>query len=93
MKLWKIHNIAAMRLAARRRLPKPIFDYIDGGADDEWSLRRNTEAFSKYELLPDVLVDTTITRTTTKLFGREIARPLMLSPTGLIRTLNMPNAS
>ena len=45
------------RRIARRRLPSPVFHYLDGGADDEWTLRRNTEAFSDYELLPTQLSD------------------------------------
>ena len=54
-RLARAHNIADLRGLARRRLPRPIFDYIDGGADDELSLERNVSAFSKYEIVPDVL--------------------------------------
>ena len=70
---------------ASRRLPRPIFDYIDGGADDEVSLRRNVTAFDSYELVPDVLNDVSVIRTETKLFGQTSRWPLMLSPTGLTR--------
>nr|WP_246623325.1 alpha-hydroxy acid oxidase [Sphingomonas colocasiae] len=70
---------------ARRRLPRPIFDYIDGGADDEVTLARNMSAFSRYELVPDVLVDVSRIRTETRMFGQPAAWPLMLSPTGLNR--------
>ncbi|MBL8268747.1 alpha-hydroxy acid oxidase [Steroidobacter sp.] len=77
------HNIAALRALARRKLPRPIFDYIDGGADDEVSLERNTAAFANYELIPDVLVDVSRIRTATTLFGKEVRWPLMLGPTGL----------
>ena len=51
MNLDKCHNQKDLRLAARKRLPSPIFHYIDGGADAEWTLRRNTSAFDDYELL------------------------------------------
>lgn len=78
-------NIAELRRLARRRLPRPIFDYIDGGADDEVTLRRNIGAFADYELVPDVLVDVSQLRTGTRLFGQQVARPLMLAPTGLTR--------
>ena len=88
MKLSRVLTVADMRVAARRRLPRPIFDYIDGGADDERTLRRNEAAFADYDLLPDVLVDTTSIQTKTRLFGREIEWPLMLSPTGLTRMFN-----
>ncbi|WP_234024756.1 alpha-hydroxy acid oxidase [Tsuneonella amylolytica] len=74
-----------MRALARRRLPRPIFDYIDGGADDEVTLRRNAAAFAQYELVPDVLNDVSRIRTGTTLFGERIAWPLMLAPTGLTR--------
>ena len=85
MKPSLAHNVADFRRLARRRLPLPIFDYIDGGADDERTLRRNVDAFADYELMPDVLVDTTSVRTATTLFGREIRWPLLLAPTGLTR--------
>lgn len=77
--------MADLRLMAGRRLPRPIFDYIDGGADDEVSLRRNASAFSNYELVPDVLNDVSAIRTATTIFGQPSRWPLMLSPTGLTR--------
>ena len=71
--LQRAHNIADLRALARRRLPRPIFDYIDGGADDEVTLRRNVSAFAQYELVPDVLNDVSRIRTGTRLFGERIA--------------------
>src|SRR3546814_13823988 len=66
-------------------LPWPVFDYIDGAADDEVTRRRNRAAFDACDLVPRVLagVETVDMRTT--LFGREIAMPLFLSPTALQR--------
>ena len=84
-RLGRANNIADLRDLARRRLPRPIFDYIDGGADDEISLRRNTAAFSDYALVPDVLKDVSRTRTETTVFGQQVRWPLMLAPTGLNR--------
>ena len=84
-RLTRANNIADLRALARRRLPRPIFDYIDGGADDELSLRHNSAAFSAYELVPDVLVDVSRIRTETEIFGQRVRWPLMLSPTGLNR--------
>ena len=84
-RLARAHNIADLRGLARRRLPRPIFDYIDGGADDELSLERNVSAFSKYEIVPDVLTGVSSIRTATTLFGQKVAWPLMLAPTGLTR--------
>lgn len=83
--LQRANNIADLRALARRRLPRPIFDYIDGGADDEVTLRRNVSAFAEYELVPDVLNDVSRIRTGTRLFGEPAAWPLMLAPTGLTR--------
>ena len=84
-RLGRANNIADLRRLARGRLPRPIFDYIDGGADDEVSLERNVSAFSKYEIVPDVLTNVSSIRTGTRLFGQEVAWPLMLAPTGLTR--------
>ncbi len=85
MRLKRAHNVADLRQIAKSRLPRPIFDYIDGGADDEVSLRRNASAFSSYEILPDVLNDVSVINTGTTIFGQKSRWPLMLSPTGLTR--------
>jgi len=66
-------------------LPRPIFDYIDGGSEDEVALRRSTRAFDRYELLPRMLADVQNISMETELFGRKIPLPLMLAPTGLTR--------
>jgi L-lactate dehydrogenase (cytochrome) len=78
-------NIAELRKRARRKMPSPMFHYIDGGADDEWTLRRNTEAFDRYEFLPKCLVDVATIDTGTMLFGQKIDWPFFLSPTALSR--------
>ncbi len=85
MKLSDCHNVEDFRTLAKRRLPGPIFHYIDGGADDEITRDRNTAAFDDCDLVPNVLagVETIDMRTT--VMGREIAMPLMLSPTALQR--------
>lgn len=85
MKLERCFNIAALRDEARRRLPRPVFDYMDGGADDEVTLARNRSAFSEYELLPKVLNDVSRVDMSTTVFERKIDWPVMLSPTGLTR--------
>lgn len=83
--LNRCHSIQDLRTAAQHRLPRPIFDYIDGGADGEISLRRNSQAFAETAWLPKVLVDVGRIDTGTRLFGRDLAWPLLLSPTGLNR--------
>lgn len=70
------------RRIARRKLPAPVFHYLDGGADDEWSLGRNTSAFNDYELLPAQLSDVSNVSLKTTLFGEEIDWPVMIAPTG-----------
>ena len=84
-RLDQIHNLGDMRRLARRHLPRPIFDYIDGGADDETALANNADAFGRYQIVPDALVDVSTLRTETRLFGQPAAWPLMLAPTGLTR--------
>lgn len=76
------HNIMDFRALARRRLPDPAFHYLDGGADDEWTLGRNTSAFDEYELLPSQLSDVSSVNLNSSLFGCELAMPLLMSPTG-----------
>lgn len=85
MNVARPHSIASLRERAARRLPAPIFDYLEGGAEDEVGLRRAVSAFDDCEFLPRALVDVSSLRTETELFGRRIPWPLMLSPTGLTR--------
>lgn len=85
MRLAQCHNFHDFRRLARRRLPGPIFDYIDGGADDETSHRRNTEGFAECDLVPNVLrgvqqVDLSVT-----VMGQKLALPFYCSPTALQR--------
>lgn len=85
MRIERCHNIATLRAQAARRLPLPIFEYIDGGAEDEVALRRSTSAFDRYEFTPTALVDVSSIDRSVSIFGRRIPWPLMLSPTGLTR--------
>ncbi len=82
MKLADCNNLMDFRRLARRNLPSPVFNYLDGGADDEWTLRRNTSAFDDYELLPAQLSDVSKIDLTTTLLGQPVDWPVMLSPTG-----------
>ena len=56
-RIERCYNIAELRKLAKRNMPAPMFHYIDGAADDEWTLRRNTAAFDGVEFLPRALVD------------------------------------
>jgi len=85
MRLDRCFNIADLRELARRRLPAPMFHYIDGGADDERSLARNTSAFDDYEFLPRVLRDISQIDLSTSILGGKIDLPFFLAPTGMSR--------
>jgi L-lactate dehydrogenase (cytochrome) len=85
MRLDRCYNIADLRELARRRLPAPLFHYIDGGADDERSLARNTSAFNDYEFLPRVLQDVAQIDLSTSILGTRIDLPFFLAPTGMSR--------
>jgi L-lactate dehydrogenase (cytochrome) len=82
MKLSDCNNVMDLRRIAKRRLPSPVFNYLDGGADDELSLARNTDAFNDYELLPSQLSDVTNIDLKTTLLGQPMDWPVMISPTG-----------
>jgi L-lactate dehydrogenase (cytochrome) len=85
MRLSHCHNFHDFRTLARRRLPSPIFNYIDGAADDETTYRRNTDSFERCDLVPNVLrgvkdVDMSVT-----IMGQKLATPFYCSPTALQR--------
>ena len=84
-RLDKVFNIEDLRKIARKKLPKPLFNYIDGGADDETNVLGNAKAFDSVRLVPEYLVDMANIDTTTKVLGREISMPLFLAPTGMTR--------
>jgi L-lactate dehydrogenase (cytochrome) len=86
--LTKQGNIWEIREAARRRLPSPLFDFMEGGGEDEWTLRRNIAAFDDWCLLPRTLVDVAEIDTTTTVLGQKIDWPVMLGPTGMSRVFH-----
>lgn len=85
MRLSDCHNIMDFRRLAKARLPAPVFHYIDGAADDELTLARNTAAFNDCDLVPRVLAGVDKVDMSTTLFGKTIDMPLFLSPTALQR--------
>ena len=84
-KLLHCNNINDFRSLAKKKLPYPIFHYIDGGADDEVTLKRNTESFERCDLVPNVLRGVENIDLSIKLFGKKISLPFFLSPTALQR--------
>ncbi len=77
-----VHSIADLRVRARRRLPRVVFDFIDGAADCELTASRNVSAFEDIALLPRMLRATPDCDTTTELFGDRLALPVLITPTG-----------
>jgi L-lactate dehydrogenase (cytochrome) len=88
MRLSDCHNIDDFRRLAKARLPFPVFDYIDGAADDEITKARNTAAFASVDLVPDVLAGVEVIDTSCTILGRKSALPLMLSPTAVQRAFH-----
>lgn len=82
MNLQKCHNIADLREKARRRLPRVMFDFLDGAAEDEAALRNNRESFNRYDLVPRTLTDVSDINLATTIQGFRSSLPLVLSPTG-----------
>ena len=76
-------NIDDLRLAARRHLPKTIFEFIDGGAQDEITLRRNRADFERHAFMPRVMTDITARDLSTTVLGTPLAFPIVMAPTGL----------
>ncbi len=79
------HNFEDFRILAKKRLPSPIFHYIDGAADDEVTFRRNTEAYDKCDLIPNVLTGVKDIDMSTTVMGHKIEMPIYCSPTALQR--------
>jgi L-lactate dehydrogenase (cytochrome) len=78
-------SVDDLRRVAKRRLPRGVFDYIDGGAEDERTLARNVCAFGDYEFRPRILRDVSRIDTSTTILGRAASMPLILAPTGFTR--------
>jgi L-lactate dehydrogenase (cytochrome) len=85
MRIEQCCNIKDFRLTARRRLPGPIFHYIDGAADDEVTYRRNTEAYERCDLVPNVLAGVESIDMSVTVMGQKLEMPLFCSPTALQR--------
>jgi L-lactate dehydrogenase (cytochrome) len=87
-RLSRALTVADLRTVARRRTPRAVFDYTDGAAEAEASLRRAREAFERVEFRPRVLRDVTAVDTTTSILGRPSALPLAFAPTGFTRMMH-----
>jgi L-lactate dehydrogenase (cytochrome) len=85
MRLADCHNFQDFRKLAKKRLPSPIFHYIDGAADDEITYKRNTSAYDDVDLVPNVLAGVDKVDLSTTVFGKKIDMPLFCAPTALQR--------
>ena len=87
-RLARAASIADLRLLARRRAPRAVFDYTDGAAGDELSLSRSREAYSRVEFAPRVLTDVSGVSTSTTILGKPSAAPWVFAPTGFTRMMH-----
>jgi L-lactate dehydrogenase (cytochrome) len=76
-------NIEDLRQRARRRLPRALFDFVDGGGEDEWSVRENRAAFERITFRPKILVDVSKRDQSTTVLGVPLKSPIVCSPTGM----------
>src|ERR1043166_9618797 len=83
----RVLNIEDLRRAAKRRLPRVIFDYIDGGAEDESTLRANCRAFEEVTFRPRCAVATPVCDLRTTVLGTSVSMPLILAPVGSCRLM------
>ena len=85
MRLTQCHNYADFRKLAKSRLPGPIFDYIDGAAEDEITYRRNSQSYDEVDLVPNVLAGVENVNMETEVMGQKLALPFYCAPTALQR--------
>ena len=76
--LRKAHSVAALRTLAQQALPKPLFDFIDGAAEDEWTLRANEASFDDWAVLPRPLEGAAQRDLSLTLFGQRLASPVLV---------------
>jgi L-lactate dehydrogenase (cytochrome) len=87
-RLGACYDISDLRRAARRRIPRPVFDYVEGAADEEISVAANVAAFRSWRFLPRVLAGVESTDTSAPVLGSTLPAPMVLAPTGYTRMLH-----
>jgi L-lactate dehydrogenase (cytochrome) len=87
-RLARCHDVAGLRAAARRVLPRAVFDYVDGAADEEVSLAANRRAFREHAFLPRAMRDVAAPSLRTRVLGSDLAAPFGLAPTGYSRMMH-----
>jgi L-lactate dehydrogenase (cytochrome) len=87
-RLSACHDIYELRRSARRVIPRPVFDYVDGAADEELSMAANLRAFRRWRFQPRALTGITAVDTATRLLDRDLPLPLVMAPTGYTRMMH-----
>jgi len=87
-RLASCHDVADLRRVAKRRIPRPVFDYVDGAADEEVAVAGNTAAFRQWRFLPRVLADVAAIDTSVTVLGSPVPAPFALGPTGYTRMMH-----
>ena len=87
-RLGSCYDIADLRRAAKRRIPRPVFDYVDGAADEEIAVAANMAAFRSWRFLPRVLAGVASADTSAPVFASTLPVPMVLGPTGYTRMLH-----
>jgi L-lactate dehydrogenase (cytochrome) len=87
-RLSACHDVADLRAVGRRLIPRPVFDYVDGGADEELSLRANVRAYQRFRFQPRTLVNVSQPDTSARFLGSVAPLPLALAPTGYTRMMH-----
>jgi hypothetical protein len=87
-RLSACHNIDDLRAMGRRLTPRPVFDYVDGGADEELSMAANLKAFRRWRFQPRALPEIVTADTSARLLDRDLPLPLALAPTGYTRMMH-----
>jgi L-lactate dehydrogenase (cytochrome) len=87
-RLGACYSISDLQRAARRRIPRPVFDYVEGAADEEISVAANVAAFRSWRFLPRVLAGVDSTDTSAPVLGSTLPAPMLLAPTGYTRMLH-----
>src|ERR1700757_3761932 len=81
-------NIEDLRELARRRVPRIVFNYIDGGAEGEWTLRENRRAFEAVTFRPRQAIAVPLSDLRTRVLGTELSMPILLAPVGYLRVMH-----
>ena len=89
MNLNDCYSFEDFRKLAKKKLPAPIFHYIDGGSDDETTLKRNTMSFLKCDLVPNILASVGEPDLSTTVFGEKIDLPIFFAPTDVAKILSL----